>query len=112
MIKEYQSDSRSHFLEAPRLYGLDQVHKHLKEMQAVSGLEKAPVFCPVVADFYSGLVIKVPLFREDLAAGFGIDDIRDIYRTCYTGPVVKYTEKYQAMVIFLQTCLQEGIPCI
>jgi N-acetyl-gamma-glutamyl-phosphate reductase len=35
----------------------------------------------------------VPLFREDLAAGFGIDDIRDIYRTCYTGPVVKYTEK-------------------
>ena len=93
MIKEYQSDSRSHFLEAPRQYGLDQVHKHLKEMQAVSGLEKAPVFCPVVADFYSGLVITVPLFREDLAAGFGIDDIRDIYRTCYTGPVVKYTEK-------------------
>ncbi len=93
MIKEYQSDNRSPLLDAPRQYALLQKHKHLKEMQAISGLEKTPVFCPVVADFYSGLIISVPLFKEDLTGGIGMEEIMDIYKSHYNGPVVKFTEK-------------------
>ena len=51
MINEYQSDNRSPLFDAPRQYALFQNHKHLREMQVISGLEKTPVFCPVVADF-------------------------------------------------------------
>lgn len=93
MIGEYESDLRSPLLDAPRQYAISQEHKHLREMQHISGLEKAPAFCPVVADFYSGMAVTVPLFQEDLAYNIGIDDIKDIYRSRYQGPVVDYHEK-------------------
>jgi N-acetyl-gamma-glutamyl-phosphate reductase len=92
MIKEYEAESRSPLLDAPRQYGLLQDHKHLKEMLAISGLEMTPVFCPIVADFYSGMVVTVPLFKEDLTEQKGMDDIRDIYRSKYKGPVVQFRE--------------------
>ena len=38
-------------LFAPRQYGLTQQHKHLKEMKGITGIENAPIFCPVVDDF-------------------------------------------------------------
>ena len=51
MIAQYEASGRDGLLDAPRQYGLGQTHKHLKEMQAITGLETAPVFCPIVADF-------------------------------------------------------------
>ena len=51
MIAAYEAENRSSLLDAPRQYGLGQVHKHLPEMAAVCGLEHAPVFCPVVAPY-------------------------------------------------------------
>lgn len=92
MIGEYESENRGHLLDAPRQYGIGQQHKHLKEMQAISGLEKAPVFCPIVADFYSGMLVTVPLFKEELADGIVLDDIKAIYKTKYNGPVVRFAE--------------------
>ena len=38
MIADYESDSRSSELDAPREYALSQQHKHLKEMKAISPL--------------------------------------------------------------------------
>ena len=93
MINEYQSDNRRPLFDAPRQYALFQNHKHLREMQVISGLEKTPVFCPVVADFYSGLLITVPLFKEDLAVGSGMQDVMNIYKSHYKGPVVRFTQK-------------------
>ena len=55
MIADYQSPQRDPLLGAPRQYALGQQHKHLREMAAVAGLENAPAFCPIVADFYSGM---------------------------------------------------------
>ena len=66
MIAEYESDGRNVLLDAPRLYGLTQQHKHLKEIVALCALQKAPVFCPIVASFYSGMEVSVPVFFEDL----------------------------------------------
>jgi N-acetyl-gamma-glutamyl-phosphate reductase len=36
-------------------------HKHLPEMMAHTGLARPPVFMPVVASFYKGLAVSVPL---------------------------------------------------
>ena len=61
MIAEYEAAERPAALDAPRIYGLTQQHKHLPEMRLQSGLTTAPVFLPIVADFYSGMLVSVPL---------------------------------------------------
>lgn len=62
MIAEYETIGRDPALASPRQYGITQHHKHLPEMAAVCGLDIPPVFCPIVADFYAGMVVTVPLF--------------------------------------------------
>ena len=58
MIADYESGDRDGLLDAPRQYAITQQHKHLKEMVKISGCSSAPVFCPIVADFYSGMLKK------------------------------------------------------
>ncbi|HJA25311.1 MAG TPA: N-acetyl-gamma-glutamyl-phosphate reductase [Candidatus Fournierella merdigallinarum] len=96
MIARYEAAERSPLLDAPRQYGLGQNHKHLPEMQAVTGLDTPPIFCPIVAGFYSGMAVTVPLFASQLAGT--VEDVRQVYRQLYTGPIVQYTE----------TCGEEG----
>ena len=91
MIAEYESPERSPLLAAPRQYGLTQQHKHLPEMVRITGLETAPAFCPIVADFYSGMEVTVPVFARDLKGT--PDDVRAVYRACYGGPVVHFDEQ-------------------
>ena len=92
MIEEYECEGRDPLLGAPRQYGLTQEHKHLKEMKAITGLANAPIFCPIVSDFYSGMVVTVPLFASDLAEGVTIADIKALYEKKYQGPIVNYTD--------------------
>ena len=66
MIAEYEGEERNQDLDAPREYALTQQHKHLKEMQAITGLSRAPLFSPIVADYYSGMVVSVPIHTEFL----------------------------------------------
>ena len=66
MIAEYEGEGRNTDLDAPREYALSQQHKHLKEMQAITGLQRAPLFSPIVADYYSGMVVSVPIHTEFL----------------------------------------------
>lgn len=91
MIAEYESGGRPGLLNAPRQYALSQSHKHLPEMTAVTGLSVSPIFCPVVADFYSGMAVTVPLFASQLARG-GVEDIRAVYKKAYDTPMVFYSE--------------------
>ena len=42
MIGEYESEERDPLLDAPRIYGLAQTHKHLKEMKAITGINNFP----------------------------------------------------------------------
>lgn len=93
MIAQYETPERSTLLCAPRQYALAQTHKHLREMKALTGLEHEPVFCPVVADFYSGMQVTVPLFSDWLTPGADMQDVKNAYRTLYTGDVVTYVER-------------------
>ena len=92
MIAEYESEERDPLLSAPRQYGIAQAHKHLPEMTAVCRLENAPVFSPIVADFYSGMEVTVPLFKSQINGTAG--DIKKIYKEKYNGSVVKYKEEF------------------
>lgn len=90
MIAQYEADERDSLLDAPRQYGLTQQHKHLKEIKAMCQLDNAPVFCPIVSDFYSGMVMTVPVFAGQLAQGKTAEDIKAVYSAMYTGPMVTY----------------------
>lgn len=92
MIADYDSPERDLLLNYPRQYGITQQHKHLKEMKYITGIETAPVFCPIVSDFYSGMEVTVPLFAENLNMGYSIEDIKRVYRNKYNGNIVKYVE--------------------
>lgn len=90
MIGEYESDCRDALMDAPRMYGLSQQHKHLPEITVLNGLECAPIFCPIVSDFYCGMETIIPLFGSDIHGT--MEDIRNAYREFYTGPLVYYKE--------------------
>lgn len=91
MIADYEAEGRDTLLKAPRQYGIAQKHKHLPEMVKLTGLKNAPVFCPIVSDFYSGMEVTVPLFKEQLLKG-NIEDIKNIYRQLYNTPIISFNE--------------------
>ena len=92
MIASYEDENRDKLLDAPRQYGLAQQHKHLKEMVAVTGIDSAPVFCPVVSSFYSGMEVTVPLFASQLTNGKTKADIESLYKEKYANSFVKFEE--------------------
>lgn len=92
MIAIYEADGRDKLLDAPRLYALGQAHKHLPEMTHVCGLKYEPGFYPVVSDYYSGMLVTVPLPGRLTAEGVGIENIKDVYRNLFRGPVVCWRE--------------------
>ncbi len=93
MIAQYEADGRDELLGAPRQYGITQQHKHLKEMKLISGIDIEPIFCPIVANFYSGMEVTVPLFKKDIINGFGIEDIKKLYKEKYNTSIVSYEEE-------------------
>jgi len=64
MIADYNDENRPKGFDSPRQYGLSQKHKHLPEMQHVTGIDQPPVFCPIVADYYSGMATCIPLIAS------------------------------------------------
>ena len=90
MIGDYEDPNKSALLKAPRQYGLTQQHKHLKEMQVLTGIDMLPAFCPIVADFYSGMEVTVPLFVKDIKAN--INDIKTLYKNYYQSAIVHFDE--------------------
>ena len=69
MIAAYEAEEREDALLAPREYALAQAHKHLKEMKKIPGLKREPLFSPIVADYYSGMVVSVPVYTELMNKG-------------------------------------------
>ena len=91
-IAQYESENRDALLDAPREYALTQQHKHLKEMKIISGLENEPVFSPYVCDYFSGMIMTVPILKKDLKNGVTAEDIKNLYKEKYSGKIVKYKE--------------------
>ncbi len=90
MIAEYEAPDRDPLYQAPRQYGLGQTHKHLPEMAKVCGLDHAPVFCPIVAPYYAGMEVTVPLTPAESSAS--LEEIKAIYRDYYQSGLIRFTE--------------------
>jgi len=106
MIADYESEERSPLLKGPRQYALSQQHKHLKEMAKISGLTVSPVFCPIVADYYAGMEVTVPLFKKDLKGT--LEDIRQLYREYYKDGLVHFSDGDAAESGFLSAAAFAG----
>ncbi len=90
MIAEYQAVDRTPHLDAPRQYGLTQTHKHLPEMKVYCKLENEPAFMPIVADYYAGMEVTVPLFKRDLKGSMA--DVVSAYKEAYHSAILHYDE--------------------
>lgn len=84
-IAEYETRDRPDALSAPRLYGLNMNHKHIREIVAMTGLSVPPAFSPVICDYYAGMEIIIPLHRRLLRGGR--NDILDALKRFYEGSV-------------------------
>ena len=85
MIAEYEDESRNKDTFAPREYALTQQHKHLKEMKAITGLVREPLFSPIVADYYSGMVVSVPVYTEFLTKCKNPKEMTEYFANYYKG---------------------------
>ena len=105
MIAQYEASEPDPLFAAPRQYGLTQAHKHLPEMAQQCGLTNAPAFCPVVAGYYAGMEVTVPLFREQVRGS--IAAVREVYREYYQTGLVRYVENADENG-FLSACAYAG----
>ena len=81
MIAEYEAPARAKndALSAPRQYALGQRHKHLPEMTLYAGLERPPVFCPILGDYPCGMEVTIPLHARGLTQGKLLECYRAFY---------------------------------
>jgi N-acetyl-gamma-glutamyl-phosphate reductase len=59
LIQMYQQGTPD--LNTPKYYALGLNHKHLPEIQAVTGLSNTPTLIPIVANYYRGMAVSTPL---------------------------------------------------
>jgi N-acetyl-gamma-glutamyl-phosphate reductase len=84
MIAAYQDPQRPPGYASPRQYSLNLRHKHLPEMRAVAGLERPPLFCPIVGDFYQGMLVSLTLGAEEFTRpGLSPQKIREYFAGYY-----------------------------
>ena len=66
-IAEYASaDPADESIRSPRFYALSLKHKHIPEMQKISGLSQPPLFSPIIGPYYKGMTVAVPLYARFL----------------------------------------------
>lgn len=84
-IAVYESAEKPNDFNSPRQYALGLKHKHLPEMQKVSGLAYPPVFNPLVCDYFAGMVVSIPLHRRLLNGTPSIEEIHAMFEKHYAG---------------------------
>ena len=85
MIADYENSEKNTELDSPKLYALGQTHKHLPEIVAQCGLSQAPIFMPIVDDFYAGMLVSIPLHAANLNGKYTLSELRKIYKSHYSG---------------------------
>ncbi len=84
-IAVYEGEDKPFEFNSPRQYALSQQHKHLPEMKAVSGLEYTPMFNPIICDYFSGMVVSVPIQTRMLANSVTAEQVHAMYEKHYAG---------------------------
>ena len=66
-------------------YALNLAHKHVPEMQHYSGTAVRPIFTPMVANYYKGMLVHVPLFRDQELGGTAPAAVHEALADRYAG---------------------------
>lgn len=92
-IAQYEDENRTKEFDTPRQYALTQLHKHLPEMQVISGLQYKPMFNPYVCDYFAGMVVSLPLHTRLLGKKITPADVKAMFDKHYKGSnFIKVTE--------------------
>lgn len=93
MIAQYEQDNRQSRYDSPCCYALSQQHKHIPEIMHITGLQRVPIFSPIVADFYSGMLVSLSLHPEFLAKGTTRESLTSLYSKFYKDrPLISVTD--------------------
>lgn len=84
-IAVYESPDRPSQFASGREYALSQQHKHLKEMKTITGIERTPLFSPIIDDYYSGMIVSVPLYADMLSKKMTPAELLQFFREYYAG---------------------------
>lgn len=82
-IAQYEDPVRDKMFDSPRLYALTQEHKHLPEMQKVSGLNYKPIFNPYVCDFFQGMTVSVGIHTRLMDKKVTGPELTEIFKEHY-----------------------------
>ena len=83
LIAQYEEEGRDKKYDSARMYAWGQSHKHLKEMKAICGLEREPLFLPFTTNYHSGMVVQLPLYSYLLKDKKSPEEIRDYLAQYY-----------------------------
>ena len=85
LIAQYEDSERDAQYSSARMYGWSQSHKHLREMKAITGIEREPLFCPFTTDYYSGMMVQLPLYTELLSRKVTAAEVQQCLADHYKG---------------------------
>ncbi len=85
LIAEYEDEHRDPRHDSHRIYGTSLQHKHLPEMAHVCGLTAAPVFVPILGDFYKGMATTIMLHNKLLPGQPTAEEIHAKLAVYYEG---------------------------
>lgn len=88
MIAEYNHPDRETLYPyhgSPRHYGLGLTHKHIPEMQQKTGLKYAPLFSPIIADYYKGLAVSLQFHTRLLGKSVSPLEVHQYLSDYYAG---------------------------
>jgi N-acetyl-gamma-glutamyl-phosphate reductase len=86
LIAQYETgEALNDAMKSPGFYALGLKHKHLPEMQEISGLEKPPLFTPIVGPYYKGMTVAVPLYINLLPGKNSAAEVCEFLSEYYKG---------------------------
>ncbi|HOV13105.1 MAG TPA: N-acetyl-gamma-glutamyl-phosphate reductase [Spirochaetota bacterium] len=83
LIEKYQNKDNFNRVSPPLHYALNLNHKHLKEMQKISGSNHTPIFTPILGNFYNGMVVSIPIHKISFEKNINPTDIHSLYKEYY-----------------------------
>ncbi|MBO6004256.1 MAG: N-acetyl-gamma-glutamyl-phosphate reductase [Verrucomicrobia bacterium] len=83
LIAAYEEEGREAKFDSARMYAWTQNHKHLKEMKAITGIDREPLFSPMTTNYHSGMIVQLPLFTDLLSKKMGPEEIREYLADYY-----------------------------
>jgi N-acetyl-gamma-glutamyl-phosphate reductase len=86
LIAQMEDEGHAEHIASPHfLYGLTLKHKHVPEMREHGLLKRSPLFSPSVGRFPQGMIVQIPLFRDQLAAGASLESVHAALTAHYAG---------------------------